>query len=42
MLLVDNLMDLTHIPYIHRKTIGGGDQRGQVDATMDVTETGVH
>ncbi len=39
MLLVDNLMDLTHIPYIHRKTIGGGDQRGQVDATMDVTET---
>lgn len=44
MLLIDNLMDLTHIPYIHRNTIGGGDQKGQVNATMDVspTETGVH
>jgi vanillate O-demethylase monooxygenase subunit len=44
MLLIDNLMDLTHIPYIHRNTIGGGDKKGQVDATMDVTptETGVH
>jgi phenylpropionate dioxygenase-like ring-hydroxylating dioxygenase large terminal subunit len=44
MLLVDNLMDLTHIPYIHRNTIGGGDQKGQVNATMDVTktDTGVH
>ena len=43
-LLVDNLMDLTHIPFIHRNTIGGGDQSGQVNATMDVTptETGVH
>ena len=43
-LLIDNLMDLTHIPFIHRKTIGGGDQSGQVNATMDVTptETGVH
>ncbi len=44
MLLVDNLMDLTHIPYIHRNTIGGGDKKGQVEATMDVskTDTGVH
>lgn len=44
MLLIDNLMDLTHIPYIHRNTIGGGDQAGQVNATMDVkpTDTGVH
>jgi vanillate O-demethylase monooxygenase subunit len=44
MLLIDNLMDLTHIPYIHRNTIGGGNQQGQVDATMDVTpkDTGVH
>lgn len=43
-LLIDNLMDLTHIPYIHRNTIGGGDQSGQVAATMDVTptDTGVH
>ena len=39
-----HLMDLTHIPYIHRNTIGGGDQQGQVDATMDITtrDTGVH
>lgn len=43
-LLVDNLMDLTHIPFIHRNTIGGGSQDGQVNATMDVTptDTGVH
>ncbi len=38
-LLIDNLMDLTHIPFIHRNTIGGGDQSGQVNATMDVTPT---
>lgn len=43
-LLIDNLMDLTHIPFIHRSTIGGGNQKGQVEATMDVTTTklGVH
>jgi vanillate O-demethylase monooxygenase subunit len=44
MLLVDNLMDLTHIPFIHSRTIGGGDQKGQINATMDVNKTasGVH
>jgi phenylpropionate dioxygenase-like ring-hydroxylating dioxygenase large terminal subunit len=44
MLLIDNLMDLTHIPYIHRKTIGGGNRMGQVNARMDVhkTDTGCH
>ena len=44
MLLIDNLMDLTHIPYIHRNTFGGGNQKGPVDASMDVTprDTGVH
>lgn len=44
MLLIDNLMDLTHIPFIHRNTIGSGNQMGQVNATMDVTKTktGVH
>ncbi|MFT7649846.1 MAG: phenylpropionate dioxygenase-like ring-hydroxylating dioxygenase large terminal subunit [Candidatus Poriferisodalaceae bacterium] len=43
-LLIDNLMDLTHIPFIHRNTIGGGSTKGQIEATMDVnpTETGVH
>ena len=43
-LLIDNLMDLTHIPFIHRKTIGGGVQMEQVNAKVDVTrkDTGVH
>jgi phenylpropionate dioxygenase-like ring-hydroxylating dioxygenase large terminal subunit len=43
-LLIDNLMDLTHIPFIHRNTIGGGNQQGQIDASMEVTptDTGVH
>ncbi|MYK58835.1 MAG: Rieske 2Fe-2S domain-containing protein, partial [Rhodospirillaceae bacterium] len=44
MLVMENLMDLTHIPYIHRKPIGGGDQMGQVNAEMITkrTDTGVH
>ena len=44
MLLIDNLMDLTHIPYIHRRTIGGGNRLGQVNAEMKTkrTDTGVH
>ena len=44
MLVMENLMDLTHIPYIHRKTIGGGNQMGQVNAEMKTkrTDTGVH
>ncbi|NQV56211.1 MAG: aromatic ring-hydroxylating dioxygenase subunit alpha, partial [Rhodospirillales bacterium] len=44
MLLIDNLMDLTHIPFVHQKTIGGGGQMDQVDAEMDVvpTDMGVH
>lgn len=43
-LLVDNLMDLTHLPFIHRKTIGGGSRDGQINARMDVNKTdlGVH
>jgi vanillate O-demethylase monooxygenase subunit len=37
-------MDLTHIPFIHRKTIGGGVVMEQVGATMHVnrTDRGVH
>ncbi len=44
MLLIDNLMDLTHIPHIHKTSIGGGGRMDQVDARMDVkrTDTGVH
>ena len=43
-LLIDNLMDLTHIPFIHRNTIGGGSHDGQINAIMNVTpkDTGVH
>jgi len=37
-------MDLTHIPFIHRRTVGGGVVMEQVNARMDVkrTEKGVH
>ncbi len=44
MLLVDNLMDLTHVPHVHTKTIGGGPVMAQVNARIDVerTKTGVH
>jgi phenylpropionate dioxygenase-like ring-hydroxylating dioxygenase large terminal subunit len=43
-LLIDNLMDLTHIPFIHRRTIGGGVQMEQVNARMETKRTprGVH
>jgi phenylpropionate dioxygenase-like ring-hydroxylating dioxygenase large terminal subunit len=37
MLMVDNLMDLTHLPYIHASTIGGTDARQHVEAKMEVT-----
>ncbi len=44
MLLIDNLMDLTHIPFIHRNTIGGGVMLEQVNAKVETkrTERGVH
>lgn len=38
MLLVDNLMDLTHIGYIHGKTIGGNPMT-HVKADMETTPT---
>ncbi len=38
MMLVDNLMDLTHLGYVHTKTIGG-NPKAHVDAQMDVTRT---
>ena len=41
MLLIDNLMDLTHIPFIHRKTIGGGNQMGQTQSGQIVNETDI-
>jgi vanillate O-demethylase monooxygenase subunit len=36
MLMVDNLMDLTHLPYIHAATIGGYNPKEHVDAKMEV------
>jgi phenylpropionate dioxygenase-like ring-hydroxylating dioxygenase large terminal subunit len=43
MLMVDNLMDLTHLGYVHKTTIGG-NPKVHVDAQMTVTpkETGLH
>lgn len=43
MMLVDNLMDLTHLGYVHTKTIGG-NPKAHVNAEMIVsrTERGAH
>lgn len=43
MLLVDNLMDLTHLGYVHRSTIGG-NPKAHTDAEMKVTpkDSGLH
>ena len=35
-LMVDNLMDLTHLPYVHASTIGGANPKDHVEAIMDV------
>ena len=42
MLMVDNLMDLTHLAYVHTTTIGG-NPKAHVEAIMDTqpTETGL-
>jgi vanillate O-demethylase monooxygenase subunit len=44
MLLIDNLMDLTHIPFVHDNTIGGAAQMDLLDATVRAERTarGVH
>jgi phenylpropionate dioxygenase-like ring-hydroxylating dioxygenase large terminal subunit len=39
MLMVDNLMDLTHLGYVHRTTIGG-NPKTHVEAKMTVTPKG--
>ena len=41
LMMIDNLMDLTHLGYVHTKTIGG-NPRAHVNAQMDIarTETG--
>jgi phenylpropionate dioxygenase-like ring-hydroxylating dioxygenase large terminal subunit len=38
LLMVDNLMDLTHLGYVHKKTIGG-NPAAHVGATMETTRT---
>jgi vanillate O-demethylase monooxygenase subunit len=38
MLMVDNLMDLTHLGYLHAKTVGGNPS-AHVDAEMKTTRT---
>ncbi|TFZ05679.1 aromatic ring-hydroxylating dioxygenase subunit alpha [Ramlibacter henchirensis] len=38
LLMVDNLMDLTHLGYVHGSTIGG-NPRTHVEALMDVNKT---
>jgi phenylpropionate dioxygenase-like ring-hydroxylating dioxygenase large terminal subunit len=38
MLMIDNLMDLTHLGYVHRRTVGGNPSQ-HVDAKMETTRT---
>jgi vanillate O-demethylase monooxygenase subunit len=38
LLMVDNLMDLTHLAYVHAKT-NGGDPSGQAKAKLEVSHT---
>jgi vanillate O-demethylase monooxygenase subunit len=44
MLLIDNLMDLTHIPFVHGNTIGGNTTMDLIDARVEShrTERGVY
>ncbi|QIL84211.1 Rieske 2Fe-2S domain-containing protein (plasmid) [Diaphorobacter sp. HDW4A] len=43
-LMVDNLMDLTHLAYVHKSTIGGQSATAHVEAKTQVTpnEGGLH
>ena len=43
-LMVDNLMDMTHLAYVHKSTIGGSKASTHVEAKTKVTpkETGLH
>lgn len=44
LLLVDNLMDLTHLPYVHKGTIGGNPASQHVEAKTTITprDDGLH
>ena len=42
MMMIDNLMDLSHLGYVHRKTIGGTPlAHSTAEMTVERTETGV-
>lgn len=43
-LMIDNLMDMTHLAYVHKSTIGGSNAKIHVNAQMKVTpkDTGLH
>jgi len=42
-LVVDNLLDLTHLAYVHRRTIGGNpDAHMRAEMHVDATPNGVH
>lgn len=42
LLLIDNIMDLTHVPYIHARTIGGNpDQHYEADTKVEFDGTKV-
>lgn len=43
MLMIDNLMDLTHLGYVHNSTIGGNpDEHDDAELTTKRTESGAH
>jgi vanillate O-demethylase monooxygenase subunit len=44
LLLLENLMDLTHLPYVHSATIGSGqaDSHGAAEMTVERTKMGTH
>jgi vanillate O-demethylase monooxygenase subunit len=42
-LVIDNLLDLTHLAYVHRRTIGGNpDAHMRAEMHVDATPNGVH
>lgn len=38
-MLIDNVMDLTHLPFVHSRTIGGGAGGDHVNASMETERT---
>lgn len=41
LLLVDNLLDLSHINFVHGGSLGSTDRAGNMAHSMDVTDTGI-